>query len=303
MNRRQFLAAAALMGATSPSALAARPTPASLHHRTIPSSGERIPVIGMGTWITFNVGTHASLREARTRLLGTFFALGGGVVDSSPMYGSSEAVLGHALGQLDATDGLFAATKVWTPFPSFGESQMAESEQLWGGRRFDLMQIHNLLGWEGHLETLAQWKAEGRIRYIGITTSHGSRHDEMARIMRHEAIDFVQFTYNLIDREAESLLLPLAQERGLAVIINRPFRRGALIDRLDPHPLPPFAQALGCEHWAQLLLKFVVSHPAVTCAIPATSQLAHLHENMAAGSGEMPDPALRAALVRYLGTL
>ncbi len=205
------------------------------------------------------------------------------MIDSSPMYGSSEAVIGQALGQLGADAGpLFSATKVWTPGKDHGVRQMAESERLWGVKAFDLLQIHNLLGWEGHFETLKDWKAQGRVRYIGITTSHGRKHAELARIMATEPIDFVQLTYNLVDREAEEFLLPLAAEKGIAVIINRPFQRGALIDRWRGRPLPAWAKEISVTGWPQFLLKFVISHPAVTCAIPATTRVDHMAENMAA---------------------
>jgi diketogulonate reductase-like aldo/keto reductase len=193
----------------------------------------------MGSWITFDVGRDAAKRDARVEVLRSFFEEGGGLVDSSPMYGSSEEVIGHGLARLGQTPGLFSATKVWTPGRRMGISQMKASENLWGVARFDLLQIHNLLDWEAHLETLLDWKAEGRVRYIGITTSHGRRHREFERVMAAQPLDFVQLTYNIQDRAAERRLLPLAAERGLAVIANRPFRRGALIDRFEGKPSVP----------------------------------------------------------------
>jgi len=271
--------------------------------RAIPSTGERLPVIGMGSWITFNVGGDPALRAQRVEVLRAFFDQGGSVVDSSPMYGSSEEVIGHCLGQLDNDGALFAATKVWTPTGWLGIRQMETSEQLWGAERFDLMQVHNLVDWETHLETLLEWKAAGRLRYIGVTTSHGRRHRELARIMAAQPIDFVQLTYNLLDREAEERLLPLAAERGLAVIVNRPFRRGALFDRFEREPLPPWAAEIDCANWAQVFLKFIVSHPAVTCAIPATSRVDHMLENMGAGYGRLPDPGLRKQMAAYVAAL
>ena len=180
---------------------------------------------------------------------------------------------------------------------------MKHSEYLWGGDGFDLMQIHNLVDWKTHLKTLLRWKAEGRIRYIGVTTSHGRRHDELEKVILNEPIDFVQFTYNILDREAEQRLLPLAADHGLAVIINRPFRRGVLLDRLQKKPLPAWAGEAGCENWPQFLLKFIVSHPGVTCAIPATSQVAHMQENMGANFGELPDLRTRVRMVRYVKSL
>ena len=234
MQRRRFLATAAL--ATTPLTLAA--APAERLKRAIPSSGEPLPVIGMGSWITFNVGADLRLRETRLEVLRAFFAAGGGMIDSSPMYGSSEEVIGWCLQRLDHTDGLFAASKVWTPLAWHGLRQMEDSERLWGGRHMDLQQVHNLVGLASHLQTLAEWKAAGRIRYVGVTTSHGSRHEELEQALRDHPLDFVQLTYNLVDRAAEQRLLPLAAERGVAVIVNRPFRRGALVERLARHPLP-----------------------------------------------------------------
>ena len=299
MNRRSLLAGMAACGLS-----AALPAPAGaatpILLRPIPKSGEAIPAIGMGTWITFNVGEDGALREQRSEVLRRFFALGGGMIDSSPMYGSAEAVVGDGLARLGAPDTLFSATKVWTWRGSAGEEQMANSRRLWGLPSFDLMQIHNLLGWEDHLETLLRDKAEGRVRYIGVTTSHGRRHDDLEEIMASQPIDFVQFTYNVVDREAEQRLLPLAAERRLAVIINRPFRRGALFPPVEGKPLPGWATEIDCANWAQVFLKFIVSHPAVTCAIPATSQVVHMEENMGAMTGRLPDEALRQRMARDL---
>jgi diketogulonate reductase-like aldo/keto reductase len=267
--------------------------------RVIPSSGERIAVIGMGTWRTFDVGNDVSLRDARTEVLRTFFEEGGQMVDSSPMYGSSEEVLGYALQRIDSPP-LFSATKVWTRGRRSGEEQMARSRRLWGVDRFDLMQIHNLVDWETHLETLLADRDEGRIRYLGITTSHGRQHEELERIMREHPLDFVQITYNMLDRAAESRLLPLARERGIAVIINRPFRGADLFRRVEGRPLPGWAAEIGCEYWSQVFLKFVVSHPAVTCAIPATRRVEYMKQNMAAGRGELPDEPLRQRMLEEL---
>jgi diketogulonate reductase-like aldo/keto reductase len=194
---------------------------------------------------------------------------------------------------------LFAATKVWTMTRTLGIQQMEASRQLWGVERFDLMQVHNLLDWETHLPTLIEWKVQGRVRYVGVTTSHGRRHDEIERIMRTQPIDFVQFTYNMADREAEERLLPLAAERGLAVIINRPLRRGALFDMVGRRPLPDWAGEIDCANWAQFFLKFIVSHPGVTCAIPATSRVDHMRENMGAAYGRLPDAGMRRRMVQY----
>jgi diketogulonate reductase-like aldo/keto reductase len=271
--------------------------------RAIPGTAERIPAIGMGTWITFNVGGSRRLRDGRAEVLRTFFDRGGTVVDSSPMYGSAEDVIGYCLDKIGKRASLFGATKVWTPLIADGEDQMAESRTLWGVEKFDLMQVHNLVNWEGHLETLADDKAAGRVRHIGITTSHGSRHSQMARVMADPRVDAVQLTYNIVDRSAEQHLLPLAAERGLAVVINRPFRRGELFRRFAGHPLPEWAAEIGCTNWAQFFLKFVISHPAVTCAVPATSQVSHMNENMGALYGALPDTAMRARMIRYTESL
>jgi diketogulonate reductase-like aldo/keto reductase len=239
------------------------------------------------------------LRDARAEVLKAFFALGGRVVDSSPMYGSSEEVIGHGLARIGGKPPLFAATKVWTWQETAGRRQIERSRELWRLERFDLMQVHNLLNWEAHLETLAEEKKSGRVRHIGITTSHGLRHKEMERAMTSAPLDFVQFTYNIADREAEARLLPIAAERKLAVIVNRPFQRGALFDRFASHPLPDWAGEIGCGTWASFLLKFAISHPAVTCAIPATSRTDHMGENMAALLGPLPDRKMRERMIGY----
>jgi aryl-alcohol dehydrogenase-like predicted oxidoreductase len=274
-----------------------------LTERPIPSSGERLPVIGLGSWVTFNVGDDRRKRAERREVLQAFFDQGGRLIDSSPMYGSAQEVIGALLPQVRGRDALFAATKVWIVGGEMGVRQMQESQGLWGVERFDLMQIHNLLDWETHVETLKAWKAAGRVRYIGATTSHGRRHEEMERAMQREPFDFVQFTYNILDREAEQRLLPLARERGMAVIVNRPFRRGALFDRVQGRPLPPWAAEFECRNWAQFFLKFIVSHPAVTCAIPATSRVDHLLENMGAMRSPLPDAALRRRMADWFAAL
>ncbi|MGZ9042737.1 MAG: aldo/keto reductase [Allosphingosinicella sp.] len=299
LSRRAFLG----MLAGAAAVLGSRPSTAAVLRGAIPATGETVPVIGMGTWITFNVGDDEALRDQRAKVLQTFFDMGGRVIDSSPMYGSSEAVIGYGLERIANTGGLFAATKVWTPFTALGDGQRANSRRLWRVERFDLMQIHNLLNWEGHLPRLLEEKAGGRIRYVGVTTSHGRRHDTLTRVIGEQPLDAVQFTYNIVDREAEARLLPMAADRGLAVVINRPFRRGQLFDRFAHHPLPAWADEIDCANWAQFFLKFIVSHPAVTCAIPATSSIDHMRENMGALSGRLPDQALRARMVRYVESL
>ena len=271
--------------------------------RRIPSSGEALPVVGLGTWITFNVGNDPRARDGCAEVVRAFFDAGGRLIDSSPMYGSSQPTIGHALAKLGNPAALFSAEKVWVGDAARGATQMEASRNFWGVPRFDLMQVHNLLGWEAHLPRLFEMKARGRLRYVGISTSEGRRHAELERIMRTQPIDFVQLSLNLLDREAEQRLLPLAQERGIAVLVNRPFREGTLLDQLARHKLPGWAADIGCDGWAQVALKFAVSHPAVTCAIPATSQVAHLRQNMGAARGPLPDAALRARMARDVAAL
>lgn len=272
-------------------AAAQNPAPVQPLSKPIPSSGEQIPVVGLGSWITFNVGNDPPARDQCAEVMRGFFASGGRLIDSSPMYGSSQGVIGEGLQKIGTQRAVFSADKVWTA--ASGARQLEASRQQWRVSRFDLLQVHNLLAWQEHLALLQAMKAAGRVRYVGITTSEGRRHREMEQIMRNHRIDFIQLTYNLLDREAEQRLLPLAQERGIAVLANRPFREGALLDRLKRHPLPAWAGEIDCASWAQVALKFIVSHPAVTCAIPATSSVAHVRENMAACTGRLPDEAMR----------
>ena len=300
LDRRTLIGAIAAGAAAAllrPLSALAAPAPIT---RPIPSSGEPLPVIGLGTWITFNVGDDAELRDECAAVLRAFFREGGRVIDSSPMYGSSQSVIGYGLERLGRPSGLFSADKVWISSGSRGRKQIEESRANWGVGRFDLLQVHNLLAWEEHLPTLLAMKAEGRVRYAGITTSEGRRHGEMEKIMASRPIDFVQVTYNVLDREVEHRILPLARDRGIAVIINRPFREGALIREVERHPLPSWASEIGAANWAQLLLKFIVAHPAVTCAIPATTQVAHLVENMGAAAGALPDAAMRRRMIAHV---
>lgn len=300
-DRRTVLAGLAAAGAACfVPAAGAQTAPLT---RNIPSSDEAMPMIGLGTWITFNVGNDREARDACAEVVRAFFAEGGRMIDSSPMYGSSQDVIGYALRKLNHPAALFAADKVWTSSGARGPAQIETSRQRWQVPRFDLLQVHNLLSWEEHLRTLLAMKAEGRVRYVGITTSEGRRHSEIERIMREHPLDFVQVTYNAVDREVEARILPLARERGIGVIVNRPFRQGALIDRVKRHPLPGWAAETDCANWAQLLLKFIVSHPAVTCAIPATSKVAHLRENMGAMQGVLPDEAMRRRIAAHVEAL
>ncbi|WP_082673847.1 aldo/keto reductase [Thiohalocapsa sp. ML1] len=295
-----LIAAAALPGAAAAQAASTATGPLS---KPIPGAGEQLPAIGMGTWITFNVGADPAARAVRRQILDAFFAAGGGMIDASPMYGSAEAVLGQTLPPDAGQQGLFSATKVWTNDGAAGPAEIETSRSLWGLPRFDLLQIHNLLAWEAHLDTLQAMRAAGEVRYIGITTSHGRRHRELARIMEQQPIDFVQLTYNVVDREVEQRLLPIASERGIAVIANRPYRGGELPERAAGKPLPGWGREIGCDTWPQALLTFIVSHPAVTCAIPATSRVDHMQENMAAARGPLPDTALRERIVQDFARL
>jgi diketogulonate reductase-like aldo/keto reductase len=301
MPRRRFLAGLAA-GAAAPR-LAAQPAEAPLSARAVPSTRHAIPIVGLGSWITFNVGRDGPLRAECARVIQAFLAGGGTVIDSSPMYGSSQEVIGQALRMLDAAGQVFAADKVWISDGAQGAAQAEASRRLWGVPRFSLLQVHNLLNWQAHLPMLLRQKAEGRVLHVGITTSEGRRHDEIEQLMRTQPLDFVQFTYNPLDREAEQRLLPLAADRGIAVLVNRPFQQGALTRRLERHPLPPWAADLESRSWAQLVLKYILAHPAVTCVIPATSQVAHVRENLAAARGPMPDAALRRRIAEHLQAL
>jgi diketogulonate reductase-like aldo/keto reductase len=289
IDRRNALKGLAALAGAALLPAAAAPAPA--HERPIPATGERIPAIGMGTWLTFDVAPGTD-RDARLAVLSEFFAGGGALLDSSPMYGYAEAALGELVPKARPAR-VFNATKVWTPTRFLGVKQMEESFVHWGVRHFDLMQVHNMLDWETHLATLKEWKAAGRIRYLGITTSHGRRHDALEAAMRRERFDFVQLSYSFADRDAEKRLLPLAQERGAAVIVNRPFDGGDLFGAVKGKPLPGWAREIDCANWAQVFLKFVISHPAVTCAIPATTSPAHMREDIGALAGRLPDAALR----------
>lgn len=292
------LAAAALLGPTL--GLARQ---GGLATRSIPSSGEALPLVGLGSWITFNVGNDRAARDASAEVMRNFFQAGGRLIDSSPMYGSAQEVIGYGLAKLGHPAELFAADKVWIADAAAGRAQMETSRQRWGITRFDLLQVHNLVSWQAHLPTLFAMKTAGQLRYVGITTSHGHRHAEMARIMASQPLDFVQLTYNLVDREAEQRLLPLARERGIAVIVNRPFQRGELLRRLDRHPLPTWAGEIDCTSWAQFALKFVISHPDVTCAIPATTRVDHVLENLGTASGPLPDRAMRTRMAALVARL
>ncbi len=271
--------------------------------KAIPKTGERLPVIGMGTSRTFDVGNDQALRALLAKVLQTFFDHGGAVIDSSPMYGSAEQVTGDLLKTINNKQALFAATKVWTWGKQEGIAQMQQSSQRMGVKVIDLMQIHNLRDWEVHLETLKAWKAEGKVRYIGITTSHGRFHGKLEVILENEPFDFVQFSYNILNRTVEQRLFPITRERGIATLINRPFARGELFSLVKGRALPDWSSEVDIRSWGQFFLKFVVSHPDVTCTIPATSNPHHMLDNMTAGFGHLPDASMRARMLAYINSL
>lgn len=304
MTRREALRliGAGVGVATLTPPLSAQPTPNAstgptpLLTRPVPSSGERLPVIGMGTWQTFDVGPAPAERAPLEAVLAAFAAGGGRVVDSSPMYGRSEDVAGELMEKQGLRSKLFVATKVWTTGREQGIAQMRDSMRKLRAQPVDLMQVHNLVDVDTHLATLRDWKQQGLVRHLGITHYTAGSHEAVARLVASQALDFIQINYSVGEREAEQRLLPLALERGVAVIINRPFAGGDLLRRLRSKPLPTWAGEIGCTSWAQLLLKFVISHPAVTCAIPATSRPEHMLDNLGAGRGPLPDPAIRARI-------
>jgi diketogulonate reductase-like aldo/keto reductase len=298
LTRRRFLQGMSAAAAAPFVPGAARPAAKAPNRKAKPSTGERNPVVGRGTTRTVDAAPGAA-RAALAPVLQSFFDRGGTLVDSSPMYGAAEEVVGELL-RATRHGEVFAATKVWTDGKQAGVEQMERSRRLWGVARLDLMQIHNLRDWEVHLETLKEWKAKGSIKYIGITTSHGRMHDELEAALRKEGFDFVQLSYNLEDREVERRLLPLAADRGVAVLVNRPFQLGGLFEKVRGKPLPPWAKELDIASWGQFFLKFAVSHPAVTCAIPATSKVKHMEDNMGAGFGRLPDAAARERMVRLV---
>lgn len=267
--------------------------------RTIPSTREPLPAVGLGTWRTFDINNSLESLDPLKKVLQHLHAKGGKVLDSSPMYGRSESVAGQVSFETKLNDNLFIATKVWTSGKENGIRQMHESLKLLQRDKIDLMQIHNLVDWQTHIKTLRAWKEEGKIRYIGITHYLDSMHDTMIEILGKEKIDFIQVNYNLSDRHADERLLPFAQDKGVAVIINRPFQEGALFNSINQKSLPLWADEFNCHNWAQFFLKFILSHPAVTCAIPATSQPTHMLENIGAAYGKLPTQKQRQQMIRY----
>jgi diketogulonate reductase-like aldo/keto reductase len=299
LRRSAFLglAAAALLGRPA----AAQQTGSRMQQRKIHSSSEMLPVIGCGTWRTFDVGGKAEDRAPLAEVLKVLFEAGGSVIDTSPMYGAAEGVVGDLLAAAGTRDKAFIATKVWTSGRDNGIAQMKKSMALLKTDRLDLMQIHNLVDWRVHLPTLRAWKTEGRIRYLGVTHYTQSAHEELEAVLRAEKWDFVQINYALDDRAVERRLLPAAAERGTAVIVNQPFGGGGLLRKLSGRKLPAWAAEIGCTSWAQILLKFVLANPAVTCVIPGTGKPEHMKDNVQAGLGAYPDAALLKRMVAEVG--
>lgn len=301
-RRALLLAGCALPIGARARAQAAAKEMRAMNTRRIPRTGEALPVIGLGTWQTFDVGDAASERAPLAEVLDRFFGSGAKVIDSSPMYGRAEQVVGDLLKAGSSRPKAFLATKVWTSGTERGVEQMNQSFRKMGAEAMDLMQVHNLQDWRTHLQTLRAWKAEGRVRYLGVTHYSRSAFDELEQIMRKEGVDFVQLPYSIAMREAEKRLLPAARESGTAVLVMRPFEGGELFSKTRGKPLPDFARELECESWAQYFLKFILGHPAVTCPIPATANPRHVEDNLRAGSGVFPEkPALRARMVEHLG--
>lgn len=294
LTRSRLLRLGAALSLTSAwplRASAQSPGAVRMNTRPIPSTQEALPVVGCGTWIGFDVAAGSAEYQRLPGVLDALFAAGGKVIDSSPMYGRAEAVTGDLLAASNQRSKAFLATKVWTSGREAGIAQMEQSFARLRTDRIDLMQVHNLVDWRTHLKTLRGWKDKGRVRYIGITHYTSSAYVEVEAVLRAEKLDFLQINYSLDAREAEQRLLPLASERGVAVIVNMPFGGGGLLRRLRDKPLPPWAGEIGCTSWAQVLIKFVLGHPAVTCTIPGTSRAEHMADNAAAGAGAIPDAA------------
>lgn len=271
--------------------------------RKIPSSGEMIPVVGLGSWLQFDVGPSSIERESLKEVLRKMIEMGGRLIDSSPMYGKSEQVIGDLTNQIGLQDKFFYATKVWTTGKASGIEQMENSLEKMRRRKMDLIQVHNLVDYKTHLRTLDKWKAEGKVRYTGITHYTSSSHETLEGIIKSEKIDFVQFNYSIRERNAEKSLLPAAQDRGVAVIINVPFDKNSLFKIVHGKKLPEWAKEYDIKSWGQYFLKYIISHPAVTCVIPGTSDPEHLMDNMGAGFGKLPDEKARKEMVSYLDSL
>lgn len=305
ITRRQVLQLAGAMLAVPVSELFADNTPSklSLIQRKIPSSGELLPVIGMGTSRTFNTASDAESLTKLTAVIKAFFAAKGMVIDSSPMYGNAETRVGDVLRSMTSHPKVFAATKVWTSGREQGIADMQESARRMNVKHFDLIAVHNLVDWRTQLDTLKNWKKEGKVRYIGITTSHGRDHDEFIQVMKAEPIDFVQFSYNIGNLDAEREILPVAKDKGIATMINRPYQRGSLFRKSKGKALPAMAKEIDCTSWGQFYLKFILGHPDITCAIPATSKAKHMVDNMQANFGRLPDQNQRKEMLNIFNKL
>ena len=268
--------------------------------RAIPSTGEKVGVVGLGTWQTFDVGSSTTARNTLKEVLKTLVAHGGSVIDSSPMYGSSEKVVGDLTSQLKIKDDIFYATKVWTSGEASGIAQMKSSMSKMRAQPIDLMQIHNLVDWKTHMKTLYNWKEQGLIRYIGITHYVNGAHSDLERIIKSENIDFLQVNYSITDRNAERSLLPTAKDKGVAVLTNRPYAGGSLFRKVRNKEIPEWAKEFGCNSWGQFFLKYLLGNPAITCVIPGTSKPHHMKDNMGAGLGGFPDDTQRKKMVRFV---
>jgi len=311
MNRMTRRKATKLIGASSgalllpmgASHLFSATESSSMLTRAIPSSGEKVTAIGLGTWNVFDMNLNPDNEKQLGDVLSLFVKLSGSVIDSSPMYGRAEEVVGTLASKLGLRDKLFLATKVWTPGKEAGIESMERSMSRLRTKRIDLMQVHNLVDVSTQLATMRDWKQQGRFRYIGVTHYNASAFDEVEKVLRSEKLDFLQINYSIMEREAEKRILPLAQDRGVAVIINRPFGGGDLFSRVRSKPLPGWAAEFNCRSWAQFFLNWIIAHPAATCAIPATSNLGHLEDNMQAGTGRLPDAKTRQQMADLAGSL
>lgn len=305
INRRNLIKGGVALAATTfaGSAFAKNPfLPMQLIRRQIPGTEEYLPIIGMGTWQTFDVGNNTSDRANLKKVLQTFVSKGGSLIDSSPMYGTSEEVVGDLAADLGELSALFMATKVWTRGKDAGIRQMEQSMREMRRTPMDLMQVHNLLDLQTHLHTLRRWKAEGKIRYLGITHYTDSAHDDLERLIKSEDLDFIQINYSINARHADQRLLPVARDHGVGVLINRPYSGGSLFRQVKNRKLPDWAADYDISSWGQYFLKFIVSHPAVSCAIPATSKVHHMEDNMGAAYGRLPDEKARQEMVKYFGS-
>jgi diketogulonate reductase-like aldo/keto reductase len=304
MRRREFLQHTALAAGVvfARDSLATDSVSRKMNTRLIPNAanGERLPIVGMGTWNTFDVGTKSQERAPLLDVLKAFYESGARVIDSSPMYGEAERTTGDLVHQLGKHADTFFATKVWTSGRDQGVAQIEQSMRLLRTQRLDLLQIHNLLDWRTHVATLRGLKDSGKLRYAGLTHYTVAAHADLQKVLRSESFDFAQFNYSIATRDAERTLLPFCQERGIAVLINRPFEEGGLFTRVRGRKLPAYAQEFDCTSWAQFFLKYIVSHPAVTCVIPATSRVTHMRDNVQAGFGRLPDQKMRARMVKEI---